>query len=112
MKTPMKTTITILTAVALQACSTISKETYTESRTLTYPKGGKPHIKEMYLRNTQPDTVSYTPEIRRAEPVYQPNQIDFNQLQDIPKSTTEINQENERLLAQLHNNILKNMLAR
>jgi hypothetical protein len=39
---------TIITALAVQACST-SKETYTETRTLTYPKKSVPHIKDFYL---------------------------------------------------------------
>ena len=43
--------ITALIAAALPACSSVSTETYTEKRTLTYPKGGHPHIKDMYLRN-------------------------------------------------------------
>lgn len=43
-----KITLLIITA-ALTSC--VSKETYTEKRTLTYPKGQTPHIKEMYLRN-------------------------------------------------------------
>ena len=34
----------LLIALAIPACSSISKETYTESRTLTYPKGGHPHM--------------------------------------------------------------------
>ncbi len=50
--------ITALIVSALPACSSISKETYTESRTLTYPKGGYPHIKDMYLRNDNSGNVS------------------------------------------------------
>ena len=47
----MKKITILLLAAGLQACSTTSKETYTETRTLTYPKGGNPHLKEMYLRD-------------------------------------------------------------
>lgn len=43
--------ITALIVAALPACSSVSIETYTEKRTLTYPKGGHPHIKDMYLQN-------------------------------------------------------------
>ena len=50
-KTTMKKLTILLLAAGLQACSTTSKETYTETRTLTYPKGGQPHLKEMYLRD-------------------------------------------------------------
>lgn len=45
----MKNLITIITAILLTSC--VSKETYIEKRTLTYPKGQVPHIKEMYLKN-------------------------------------------------------------
>ena len=50
--------ILILIIMSLPACSNISKETYTESRTLTYPKGGYPHIKDMYLRNDNSGQVT------------------------------------------------------
>ncbi len=50
-ETTMKKLITLLLIAGLQACSSISKETYTEMRTLTYPKGGQPHLKEMYLKD-------------------------------------------------------------
>jgi hypothetical protein len=50
-ETTMKKLITLLLIAGLQACSTVSKETYTEMRTLTYPKGGQPHLKEMYLKD-------------------------------------------------------------
>jgi hypothetical protein len=52
-KTTMKKLILLLAIAGLQACSTISKETYTETRTLTYPKGGEPHLKEMYLKDNK-----------------------------------------------------------
>ena len=53
---------TIITALAVQACST-SKETYTETRTLSYPKKSVPHIKDFYLQNQQaeqPVNAAYT----------------------------------------------------
>ena len=43
--------LVVLLAVGLQACSSVSKETYTETRTFKYPKGITPHIKDMYLRD-------------------------------------------------------------
>ena len=48
----------LIIALALPACSSISKETSTESRTITYPTGGYPHIKDMYLRNDNSGNVS------------------------------------------------------
>jgi len=47
----------ITTALAVQACST-SKETYTETRTLTYPKKSVPHIKDFYLQNQQAEPTT------------------------------------------------------
>jgi len=41
--------IILLIPIILTSC--VSKETYIEKRTLTYPKGQAPHIKEMYLKN-------------------------------------------------------------
>jgi hypothetical protein len=49
----MKIAIMLL-SVAVAACSSTSKEVYTEKRTLTYPKGQTPHIKDMYLQPQQP----------------------------------------------------------
>lgn len=66
----MKKITILLLAAGLQACSTISKETYTETRTLTYPKGGEPHLKEMYLKdNKHQEQNTY---IGTNEPVQQP----------------------------------------
>lgn len=45
----MKKIITLIIPILLVSC--VSKETYIEKRTLTYPKGQVPHIKEMYLKN-------------------------------------------------------------
>lgn len=45
----MKKIALLVITAAMVSC--VSKETYTEKRTLTYPKGQTPHIKEMYLRN-------------------------------------------------------------
>ena len=49
----MKLVLLSLT-IALAACSSTSKEVYTEKRVLTYPKGQTPHIKDMYLQPQQP----------------------------------------------------------
>ena len=55
----MKKSILILAIAGLQACSSVSKETYTETRTLTYPKGGQPHLKEMYLQDGNQEQHTY-----------------------------------------------------
>ena len=108
----------LLIALALPACSSISKETYTESRTLTYPKGGYPHIKDMYLRNDNSGNVS-TPinnnnvmvaPATQVEPVS--TQEDWRYVNpDLPvkqePTYEDIQNENKLLLAKYYNNWLR-----
>ncbi len=68
----MKKLITLLLIAGLQACSTISKETYTETRTLTYPKGGEPHLKEMYLKDGKHQEQNTYIGTNDPQPVVQP----------------------------------------
>jgi hypothetical protein len=71
-ETTMKKLITLLLIAGLQACSTISKETYTETRTLTYPKGGEPHLKEMYLKDGKHQEQNTYIGTNDPQPVHQP----------------------------------------
>ena len=68
----MKKLILLLLIAGLQACSTISKETYTETRTLTYPKGGEPHLKEMYLKDNKHQEQNTYIGTSEPQPVTQP----------------------------------------
>ena len=68
----MKKLILPLLIAGLQACSTTSKETYTETRTLTYPKGGEPHLKEMYLKDGKHQEQNTYIGTNSPEPVRQP----------------------------------------
>jgi len=68
----MKKLILLLLIAGLQACSTISKETYTETRTLTYPKGGEPHLKEMYLKDGKHQEQNTYIGTNEPQPVHQP----------------------------------------
>ena len=68
----MKKLITLLLIAGLQACSTVSKETYTETRTLTYPKGGEPHLKEMYLKDGKHQEQNTYIGTNEPQPVVQP----------------------------------------
>jgi len=68
----MKKLITLLLIAGLQACSTVSKETYTEMRTLTYPKGGQPHLKEMYLKDGKHQEQNTYIGTNDPQPVHQP----------------------------------------
>lgn len=104
-ETTMKKLTILLLAAGLQACSTTSKETYTETRTLTYPKGGQPHLKEMYLRDgkhqeqntyigtntpeptpaSQPyvsdhDLIAPVPEVNNFQSSYQPEEKTLDEL--------------------------------
>lgn len=123
----MKKLILLLAIAGLQACSTISKETYTETRTLTYPKGGEPHLKEMYLKDnkhqeqntyigtnepqpvTQPapepyvsdhDLIAPVPEVNNYQASYQPKE----------KTLDEILEENRIIQAKLDNEWLRKQL--
>jgi hypothetical protein len=71
-ETTMKKLILLLLIAGLQACSTISKETYTETRTLTYPKGGDPHLKEMYLKDNKHQEQNTYIGTNEPQPVHQP----------------------------------------
>lgn len=68
----MKQITILLLAAGLQACSTISKETYTETRTLTYPKGGEPHLKEMYLKDGKHQEQNTYIGTNEPQPVHRP----------------------------------------
>ena len=97
----------ITTALAVQACST-SKETYTETRTLTYPKKSVPHIKDFYLQNQQAEP---TPPVNA--PVYAGILPDNDVLpQENPEQELErVQHENALLSAQIYNQTLKNQLT-
>lgn len=113
----------LLAIAGLQACSSISKETYTETRTLTYPKGGEPHLKEMYLKDNkhqeqntyigttenQPapepyindiDLIAPVPEVNNFQASYQPKE----------KSLYELVEENLLLEAKQRNQWLRKQL--
>ena len=120
----MKQITILLLAAGLQACSTISKETYTETRTLTYPKGGDPHLKEMYLKdgkhqeqntyigtNAEPqptpepyvndhDLIAPVPEVNNYQTSYEPEE----------KSLDQMMTENLMLQAKLRNKWLREQL--
>ena len=104
----MKTTLILLT-MSLCACSTVSKETYTERREFTYPKGTTPHLKHMYMHQ---DPEVRQPEVIPAEPiVQQPDQVDFDYVGDLPEQRTleEVRAENDLLCALRANRILRRM---
>jgi len=130
-ETTMKKLITLLLIAGLQACSTVSKETYTEMRTLTYPKGGQPHLKEMYLKDgkhqeqntyigtndpqpvTQPvhqpepyvndhDLIAPVPEVNNYQASYTPPEEE--------KTLDQLLEENRILQAKQHNAWLRSQM--
>ena len=105
MKTP-----TILLAMSLCACSSVSKETYTETRQFTYPKGTTPHLKHMYM-DKAPEEAQV--EVRQAEPIiHQEFNHDLTGTGDVPPNAGEdvldMQNENRLLYAMMINKILKN----
>ena len=87
-ETTMKKPILLLAIAGLQACSTVSKETYTEMRTLTYPKGGQPHLKEMYLKDgkhQEQNTYIGTNDPQPAQPAPEPYVNDHDLIAPVPE---------------------------
>jgi hypothetical protein len=112
-ETTMKKPILLLAIAGLQACSTISKETYTETRTLTYPKGGDPHLKEMYLKDNkhqEQNTYIGTSEPQPAQPAPEPYVNDVDLIAPVPEVNnyqTSVEPEREMTLDQLiHENLM------
>jgi hypothetical protein len=99
----------ITTALAVQACSTVSKETYTETRTLSYPKKSIPHIKDFYLQNQQ--QAEPTPPVNA--PVYAGILPDNDVLPQVnPEQELErLQHQNALLSAQIYNETLRNQLT-
>ncbi len=107
----MKITLIIL-AMSLCACSSMHKETYTETRQFHYPKGTTPHIKEMYMHKPQVNE----PQVRQAEPVihqeFNHDPVDFDYVGDMPqqeKTLEEIEHENKVLYALKVNKMMRQM---
>jgi len=102
----MKITLIIL-AMSLCACSSMHKETYTETRHFHYPKGTTPHIKDMYMHKPQEITQ---PQV--SEPViHQEFNHDITGTGDVPMNTEaslqDVQHENNLLYAMMLNKMLK-----
>jgi hypothetical protein len=126
-ETTMKKPILLLAIAGLQACSTISKETYTETRTLTYPKGGEPHLKEMYLKDNkhqEQNTYIGTNEPQPVQPAPEPYVSDHDLIAPVPevnnfqasyepereKTLDQLLEENRILQAKQHNAWLRSQM--
>lgn len=127
-ETTMKKLILLLLIAGLQACSSISKETYTETRTLTYPKGGEPHLKEMYLKDgkhqeqntyigtndpqpvTQPAPEPYVNDVDLIAPVPEVNNYQTSYEPVKEKSLDQLITENLMLEAKQRNRWLRSQM--
>ena len=112
----MKAVLLSLT-IALAACSSTSKEVYTEKRVFTYPKGQAPHLKDMYIpKQNEEKTYIGT---NNPEPMDNydslfapiPEPQDHWSNSDIPEnSTNDLERENYYLGLMAKNKMLKSML--
>jgi hypothetical protein len=127
-KTTMKKLTILLLIAGLQACSSISKETYTETRTLTYPKGGEPHLKEMYLKDgkhqeqntyigtsdpqpvVQPTPEPYVNDHDLIAPVPEVNNFQASYEPEREKTLDQLLEENRILQAKQHNAWLRSQM--
>jgi hypothetical protein len=111
-ETTMKKLTILLLAAGLQACSMTSKEVYTEKRVFTYPKGGEPHLKEMYLRDGKHQEQNTYIGTNTPEPVPQPQPQPYISDHDLIAPVPEVNNfqtshEPEMTLDQLmHENLM------
>jgi hypothetical protein len=102
----MKITLIIL-AMSLCACSSMHKETYTETRNFHYPKGTTPHLKEMYMHKPLVNEPQAEPVIHQE---FNHDPVDFDYVGDMPEKTLEeIEHENKVLYALKVNKMMRQM---
>lgn len=101
--------LTATLSLALCACSSVSKETYTETRTLRYPKGITPHLKDFYLQpgEEQPQPTNSTPDYAGILP--DSEVIPTNNAEQITAEIERLKHENELLEARAYNQALQNL---
>jgi len=105
--------LTATLSLALCACSSVSKETYTETRTLNYPKGITPHLKDFYLQpgaeqpQPQPQPNNSTPDFAGILPDM--DVIPTNNAEQITAEIERLKHENELLEARAYNQALQNL---
>jgi hypothetical protein len=100
----MKITLILLT-MSLCACSSMHKETYTETRQFHYPKGTTPHLKHMYMHKSEEPVI-------KQQFSHQPDPVDFDYVGDLPqpqKTLEEIEHENKVLYALKVNKMMRQM---
>jgi|688.fasta_scaffold1368558_2 hypothetical protein len=97
--------ILLASCLALCACGT-AKETYTEKRVLTYPKGTTPNLKEMYLREDKTPSAASVVENNTYTGVPE-SAVTYNDADFLPSNSLE--DENERLRLLAVNKILRGM---
>jgi hypothetical protein len=98
--------LTATLTLALCACST-SKETYTEKRTLHYPKGKTPHLKDFYLQPGAEEQTNNTPTYAGILP--DSDVIQTTNTQNISAEIERLKHQNELLEARAYNQALQNL---
>ncbi len=104
----MKKTLILLT-MSLCACTSMTRETYTETRHFHYPKGATPHLKEMYMHKPPTEPVIQQPVIHQEVNTHPE---DFNYIAELPeehRTLAQVREENDLLSALRANKILKQM---
>ena len=104
----MKTTLILLT-MSLCACSSMHRETYTETRNFHYPKGTTPHLKEMYMHKPPTEPVIQQPVIHQEVNTHPE---DYSYIAELPqehRTLAQVREENDLLSALRANKILKQM---
>jgi len=100
--------LTATITLALCACSSVSKETYTETRTLRYPKGITPHLKDFYLQpGIEQPQINSTPDYAGILP--DSEVIPTNNAEQITAEIERLKHENELLEARAYNQALQNL---
>jgi hypothetical protein len=104
----MKPTLILLT-MSLCACSSMTKETYTETRHFHYPKGATPHLKEMYMHKPPTEPVIQQPIIHQEVNTHPEDYSYIAELPEEHRTLAQVREENDLLSALRANKILKQM---
>ena len=104
----MKPTLILLT-MSLCACSSMHRETYTETRNFHYPKGTTPHLKEMYMHKPPTEPVIQQPVIHQEVNTHPEDYSYIAELPEEHRTLAQVREENDLLSALRANKILKQM---
>ena len=95
--------------MSLCACSSMHRETYTETRNFHYPKGTTPHLKEMYMHKPPTEPVIQQPVIHQEVNTHPEDYSYIAELPEEHRTLAQVREENDLLSALRANKILKQM---